>query len=100
MDGFRHAEEPLSPDSLDGNSLRPADADFSAGRKRNSKPLLTRPPPSISGRNSPVGWQEERDWSRGVHVLLCFSDAVVHYPEGRGRQATGTRIPRSNHEKG
>ena len=39
-----------------------ADADFARMRKRNSKPLLTQPPPSISGRNSPVGWQEEQDW--------------------------------------
>ena len=44
-------------------------------------------------------WQKERDWFgthgccaqyQGFHVLFGFSDAVVHYPEGRGRQATGT----------
>ena len=71
MDGFHHAEEPLSPDSLDGNSVRPADADFSVGRKRNSKPLLTQPPPSIS-RRTRLSLAKERDWSRGRPCPLLF----------------------------
>ena len=100
MDGFHHAEEPLSPDSLDGNFVRPADADFSAGRKRNSKPLLTQPPPSISGRNSPVRWQEERDWSRGRPCPLVSATPWFLIQKVAADRQPVTRIPRSNHEKG
>src|SRR5215218_2823630 len=96
MDGFHHAEEPLSPDSLDGNSVRPADADFSVGRKRNSKPLLTQPPPSSAEENSPVGWQEERDWSRGRPCPLVSATQWFLIQKVAADRQPVTRIPRSN----
>ena len=55
-----------NPESLDGNFVRPADADFSAGRKRNSKPLLTQPPPGVlacrlaRGTRCPLLFQRRR----------------------------------------
>ena len=36
MGGFDHAEEPFSPDSLDGNSVQAADAAFRAGGSETS----------------------------------------------------------------
>jgi hypothetical protein len=89
MDRLHHAEEPFSPDSLDGNSVRCADADFSAGRKRYSRSLLTQPRQSSTGRNSPVGLARgTRLVERASMSSSGFTDAVV-----RGRQATGNADP-------
>src|SRR5215208_2375752 len=89
MDRLHHAEEPFSPDPLDGNSVRSADADFSAGRKRYSRSLLTQPRQSSTGRNSPVGLARgTRLVERASMSSSGFTDAVV-----RGRQATGNADP-------
>ena len=39
MGGFDHAEEPFSPDSLDGNSVQAADAAFRAGGSETAKDM-------------------------------------------------------------